>query len=322
MRESYQELRTWRETMIPGLLTDSKELNVFHDQLISRTVKLAEERVRNEQGMPPAPFSFYLMGSAGRGEQSIWSDQDHGLIFEGGRSDQDYFLTLGAEIKRGLAAVGYEECEGDVMSSNPVWCQPKEEMKQQVSGWLQRGDWQALRHMQIFFDSRVLVGEKDRLAPVKNEIFTAFQEHPHLYQRVVENVKLIKKGKGVFGQLLPEQKGSRQGSVDLKQTIYFPFVNAARLLAFYKQLHVPSTLSRYDYLEEDFPELHFYKQQFQEFLQFRLHKVEESDGYGGVHYVPVHSLKAEDKKRLKSWMKYGHEAIEHAKAVLSKEGVL
>ncbi|MYL19664.1 hypothetical protein GLW04_07160 [Halobacillus litoralis] len=322
MHESYQELRTWREKVMPGLIPDPEQLNVCHDQLISRTIRLAEERVEMEQGKPPAPFAFYLMGSAGRCEQSIWSDQDHGLIFEGGRVDQDYFLSLGAEIKRGLAAVGYEECEGDVMSSNPVWCQPKEEMKQQVSGWLQQEDWQALRHMQIFFDSRVLAGGKDMLQPVKNGIFTTLHEQPHLYQRLVENVKYMKKGKGVFGQLLPEQKGSRQGSVDLKQTIYFPFVNAARLLAFYKQLYVPSTLSRYADLEEDFPELRFYKQQFHEFLQFRLHKAGESDGYGGVHYVPVHSLKTEEKKQLKSWMKYGHQAFEYARTVLSKEGVL
>ncbi|MBN8237168.1 hypothetical protein JF544_18130 [Halobacillus kuroshimensis] len=322
MYESYEDLRIWRDREIPGLLSDSEQLNLFHDQLISRTMRLAEERVKREQGNPPAPYAFYLMGSAGRCEQSIWSDQDHGLIFAGGRSEQDYFLVLGAEIKRGLAAVGYDECEGGVMSSNPLWCLPEEAMKQQVSGWLQQGDWQALRHMQIFFDSRVLIGEKDMLTPVKNIIFSTLKERNDLYQRLIENVRLIKKGRGVFGQLLPEQKGSRQGSLDLKQTIYFPFVNAARLLAFYKQLHVPSTLSRYACLEDDYPALRFYKRQFSEFLQFRLQKVEKSDGYDHVHYIPVQSLNPGEKKQLKAWMKYSHEAFEYAGKILSKAGVL
>lgn len=54
--------------------------------------------------------------------QSIWSDLDLGLIFEGEESVQSYVLLLGKEISDGLSNVGYEYYDGNVMAYNPTWC--------------------------------------------------------------------------------------------------------------------------------------------------------------------------------------------------------
>lgn len=70
--------------------TDHEKLNLFHDELIKKTVQLAMEKVQGDWGDPPAPFAFFLMGSAGRFEQSVWSDQDHGIIFAGSPSCKSY----------------------------------------------------------------------------------------------------------------------------------------------------------------------------------------------------------------------------------------
>ncbi|WP_226038542.1 DUF294 nucleotidyltransferase-like domain-containing protein [Aquibacillus saliphilus] len=317
---SYAEIFRWRKQQIIEVSMNHQQLNELHDEIIEKTVELAMEKVQSELGSPPAPFAFFLMGSAGRFEQSVWSDQDHGIIFDGSNSCQFYFLTLGTEITNGLAEVGYERCDGLVMSSNPNWCQSIAGWKTQLVDWLNEASWKSLRHFSTFFDSRVLVGEVSFLTELKTEVFQVLRQQPSLYLRLVENVDFIKKGIGVFGQLLPELHGENTGTIQLKQTAFFPYVNALRLLALKDEMFEPSTISRFKELSFDaYPSIKSYQDNFIELLDFRLYFKKEAKNYQEVHLIHLDSLTKEDKQKLKQLMKKGYKLFSETKTIMEKE---
>jgi CBS domain-containing protein len=95
------------------------------DAATERLIQLAAD----DLGEPPAPFAFIAMGSQGRQEQTLVTDQDNGIIFvppEDADPKQvgDYFLQLGKRVCDGLNQAGYPYCRGGVMASNPRWCRP------------------------------------------------------------------------------------------------------------------------------------------------------------------------------------------------------
>ncbi|MBN9653552.1 hypothetical protein J0K78_04665 [Halobacillus sp. GSS1] len=319
MFKTYEEIREWREEMIESVSGDHLQLNAFHDQLIHHTFHLAKEKVEREQGPPPAPFAFFLMGSAGRYEQSLWSDQDHGIIFDGDEKHQDYYLLLGKEIREGMAVVGYERCEGNVMASNPLWCQSMELFTVQITEWLKEAEWQALRHFLIFFDSRVLVGERDLLFQVKKASFAVIDEEPALLTRLLDNVNYVKKGVGVFGQLLPDYSGEKKGHFNLKQTVYFPYINALRILSLFHHVTSSSTLSRFEALRSLYPTLSDYENDFRQFLQQRLKLKKDAGDYQHVHVIKVEQLLKEEKQQLKKQVKRAQKLHQMAKTII-KEG--
>ncbi|WP_053220158.1 DUF294 nucleotidyltransferase-like domain-containing protein [Virgibacillus senegalensis] len=310
--EYYQEIKD-NCKRLSATAVDHEKLNSYHDQLMVQTVQLAMEKVRMEWGDPPAPFAFFLMGSAGRFEQSIWSDQDHGIIFAGDETCKSYFLRAGAEITEALEMVGYERCEGEVMSSNPLWCKSEEAWHQQIIDWLTEASWQSLRHFSTFFDSRILIGNHDYLVNLKQAAFTFLDKDPGLYQRLIDNVDLYHKGVGIFGQLLPEQHGDHAGTIHLKQKVFFPYVNALRLLALKNKIFVPSTLSRFRQLPEPYRSLQMYEKDFKALLDFRLKFRKEAKTYNEVHLIPIRDLTKQEKQELKSMMKKGYQLFSKTK---------
>jgi len=322
MFETYEEIRQWREETMGSVVDDHRQLNAFHDQLMYQTLRIAKETVESEQGPPPAPFAFFLMGSAGRSEQSVWSDQDHGIIFEGASQCQEYFLNLGAEVSHGLAIAGYEKCEGNVMASNPLWCRSIESYKKQIHDWLNEDSWQSLRNFSIFFDSRVLDGNDEFLLKVKRESFSILEGRPHLYSRLVENFEFIKKGVGVFGQLLSEQRQGMKGEIHLKETAYFPYVNALRILSLKKGVSAAPTLDRFEILSYSYPFIEAYENDFRDLLKFRLRYKKEAESYEKIHLLPLDRLSKQDKQQLKHLIKRGQQLFAKSKSILKEESSL
>lgn len=290
---------------------DHDALNKFHDELITEAVTLSIEKHESEQGISPARFAFFVTGSAGRFEQSIWSDQDHGIIFEGSNEHEHltYFLELGDEIVKGLNICGYEECDGKVMANNPIWCRSTDSWQKQVSNWLEDDSWEHLRNTSIFIDARVLIGDQSLLSDQKQTIFDMIERKPFLLKRMADNIQNGQKGVGWFGQLLPVQKGPNKGMLDFKLLVLFPFVNAIRLLSYGEKITDSSTLSRIQKLSDHEIHLANYEQSFREALEFRLKKVDATHSYDKIHFINVEQLTKSERRKIKVWIKEGTSLI-------------
>ncbi|MDG5789567.1 DUF294 nucleotidyltransferase-like domain-containing protein [Evansella sp. AB-P1] len=317
----YEDIKELRSDRIKVITEDHILLNEIHDELMQSIVEIAVAEVKSELGSPPSRFAFFLMGSAGRFEQSFWSDQDHGIIYEKSNNENaNYFIRLGKEISKGLSICDYDLCDGKVMASNPLWCKSIDEWERQVSGWLTEDSWQSLRNISILFDSRVLVGESDFLRVLKDIIFKRLDKEQNIIFRLLDNVGYVKKGIGFFGQLLPETNSKGKGHIHIKEKILFPYVNSVRLLAFKERIYLPSTLSRFNHLTAFYKDMKEYEETFHRILELRLHFQKRLNEDDNVNLISIEALSSNEKKEIKIMMKNGYKLFQKTKGIIQQRG--
>lgn len=303
---SYQSLKKWKEEQILKYRSDVSALNDFHDIIMKAVIRMALERTKKIERPSSWKFAWFTMGSSGRREQGFLCDQDHGLVFESGAAEAEkYFLELGEEVSKGLQAVGYPFCEGNVMSSNPLWCKSLSEWKEQIHAWMQEESLQTIRNLHIFYDSRVLAGEEEYIAELKSFIHVNLQKSPHLLTRMVETSMHLKKSVGPFGQLLAEEKGSHQGELDLKYAAFIPYVNAVRILAVKEGILDTSTIARMNKIMNinGYGGLGKYRNNFAVLLKWRLQSYRQTDAYDDTHYIQLKTLSISERNELKDILK-------------------
>ncbi|MEX1028599.1 MAG: DUF294 nucleotidyltransferase-like domain-containing protein [Paenibacillaceae bacterium] len=231
-------------------------VNAVHDRIIQKTVSMAEANLKaNGVGSAPVSYAFILFGSGGRSEQTLWSDQDNGLIYtsdikSAGASDKSYFEQLAIIIEDGLRIVGYPPCEGGVVASNNIWCKSTEAWELMLGEWFHDASWESVRQLLIVADSRCLYGDQ-RLVDQLKIIFDQFVRNtPGSIEALLKNTLRHKVVLGPFGNLIREPYGEDAGGFDIKYGAYIPFVNAIRLLCVKYGIHSTSTLERLDRLTE------------------------------------------------------------------------
>ncbi|TDL78818.1 DUF294 nucleotidyltransferase-like domain-containing protein [Peribacillus frigoritolerans] len=322
MGESYESIRSWRDEEIKKYTSDTLSLNQFHDKVMRAVFDVSLQKMMEEKGTPPSSFSWFVMGSAGRFEQGVISDQDHGMVYENSGTDADqYFLALGKEISLGLHLAGYPYCEGKVMSSNPVWCKSLGAFEEQLLKWMEEVSFESMRYLQIFVDARVLAGEAAFIDHFKKIIDECQKKSPKLLKRFMDNIMHLKPSVGPLGQIFTESSGPFQGSLNLKQAAFLPYVNAVRILAIKEGVLAASTLERIDELSKDEfyrNELNDYKTSFANLLQFRMSNLKRIKEYDDVHYLPIQKLSRAEKKEMKTILKNGKKLHHFVQGIIEK----
>ncbi len=129
---------------------------VSHSAMLKRLLWQAEA----ELGSPPCPYAWMVLGSEGRFEQTLRTDQDNALIYanDAPPEAETYFATLAKRIVDQLVACGFPLCPGDIMATNPKWCQPVHVWQSYFQDWIHLPDEEALLRASIFFDYRQVYG--------------------------------------------------------------------------------------------------------------------------------------------------------------------
>jgi CBS domain-containing protein len=319
---TYHDVRRYRDKEITGFSTEPFKLNQFHDQIMTSIIKIAFRNIMEKFGPAPSPFLFFVMGSAGRFEQAIWSDQDHGIIYEDtNQNTKKYFLNLGKEISEGLYQAGYPYCHGGVMAGNPSWCYSRQDWEKQLKEWIQESSWESIRNLLIFVDSRPLFGDAEYLDLVKSFLYQSIQNEK-IFQRILDNTMFYQKGIGILGQFLVETHGPHAGSLNIKEKALFPFANMFRLLALKENIMETPTIKRIVRLSENYlslDEKEKFKQQFSTLLNYRLLYGSHSD-YESSHFLSVDQLTKTQKSELREIIKSANSLCQHVRKVIEKEG--
>lgn len=305
--ETYESIRDWKDSHILHYQTDTIALNDFHDTVMKHVFSLALEKLN--KGNPPCLFAWFITGSGGRFEQGLISDQDHGFVFEDETKETArFFRELGEELSFGLSVVGYPYCEGKVMPSNPLWCRSVYEWKRQLLQWMEEETLETIRCLQIYYDARILLGQNQFVQELKTYLYDYQREEMKLLTRFLDNVMLIKKAIGPFGQIMVEEKGKHEGSVDLKHAAFIPYVNAVRLLAIKEGIYETSTVGRLQILitEKGYPlQLKTYQSNFVRLLELRNNSYRQGQSYIEAQYLSINMLDKASKKELKNILKGG-----------------
>lgn len=225
----YEITETLVRDRIPALvLLDI--ITKLYDRLIGRAVELSLMALRKKGLEPPAPFAFYLMGSAGRGEQFMLTDQDHFLVY-GETSEHGYFEKFGAEITAKLEAAGYARCKGLMMSSEEQWRGTVLQWQDRVRKWMLQSTNDNLLRAHNFFSYRFAAGSEALDKELEAKITELLDRSKIFLYRMVQTEKeqeiptLDEPIRALF-------KLGRK-SIDMKKEILFPFHHSLQILSLY-----------------------------------------------------------------------------------------
>ncbi len=204
------------------------------DAISVRVINLAIE----QHGPPPCSFAFMALGSEGRMEQTLKTDQDNAIVLsdEASEDDLEYFRLLATTINKDLHTIGYNYCIGDVMARNEKWCQTLKVWKNYFSTWTQSPDPQNVLDSSIFFDFRCIYGE--------NSLVDDLQEHVH--EKVKDN--------GLFfyhisNSIIKYKVSADTDAFNFKKVL-LPLIGYVRIYTLYHQLAASNTIERIEILSE------------------------------------------------------------------------
>ncbi|KPJ74419.1 MAG: hypothetical protein AMJ54_17070 [Deltaproteobacteria bacterium SG8_13] len=203
-------------------------------------------------GEPPAKFAFMIMGSEGRGEQTLKTDQDNAIVFEDVPQDRlkevgDYFLKFGEKANELLNQAGYAFCEGGVMAKNPKLCQPLSVWKNRFLNWIHAAEAEDLLHASIFFDFRLGYGDGSLISSLRRHLLDSLRDWAGFFWHLSENALHFKPPIGFFRSFVVESKGEHRDKFDIKSAMT-PIVDFARIYALRHKVEETNTLKRLSHL--------------------------------------------------------------------------
>lgn len=169
-----------------------------------------------------------VMGSEGRGEQLLRTDQDNGLIIRDGFGRAQEVAEACRRFSEALAAFGYPECPGGIMLSRPAWRGELAEFCDRVREWIWHPDGDSLLALAIFMDARAVAGDAALLGRVRAAALEALQGDAGLLARFAAPVLAFGEQAPWWSRLIG--RGS-EASLDLKKSGTFPIVHGIRALA-------------------------------------------------------------------------------------------
>jgi len=216
---------------------------------VSDTIsKLIIDKAISQCGTPPCKFAFIALGSEGRSEQGLTTDQDNAIIFEDVEESDfqrvfTYFQDLAEIVNILLDKAGYKLCIGDIMAKNPKWCQPLLIWKNYFNNWIKVPNPQSLLDSSIFFDFRCIYGENELADNLREHIKLAIKQNPaFLNQHAIMTIN-YKLPVSIFGKIQTESKEEQSNVFNLKNAIRL-LVNMVRLYAMKHSISETNTLKR------------------------------------------------------------------------------
>ncbi len=239
--------RLARNLMAQGVGAEqlTRLISQLNDQLTQRILTLAFA----DSGLADVSWCWLALGSEGRYEQTLHTDQDNGLIYtvpEGRTGDEvrALMLAVSRRVNEWLDACGFPLCQGEIMAGNPKWCLSREEWQNTFNEWMFRGDAPVLLNASIFFDFRSLAGEAHLAEELRAWLNGRIKENRHFLKHMVRNALGNRPPLGLVRDFVVDGEGDEANTIDLKFHGTTPFVDAARIFALAAGLDETGTVRR------------------------------------------------------------------------------
>jgi CBS domain-containing protein len=220
----------------------------LNDRLVTRALALVERALEAEgHGRPPVPYSWLVAGSEGRREQTLKTDQDNALVYADSPAEDDassYFALLGERMGAALVRLGFPECPGGFMASNPRWRKPARVWREYFTSWMESPQPAAIVHASLFFDLRPVAGDPEPGGALWAWVCERAPGSTLFLRYLARDAVLRPSGLGWFGRFRVEHSGPRPGRLDLKTTAMFPLTQGLRVCGLSLGLRETHTLDR------------------------------------------------------------------------------
>ncbi len=188
--------------------------------------------------------TLLVMGSEGRDEQIIRTDQDNALIIANGEVVSDYYPYMKIFTKE-LISFGFPQCEGNIMVNNPYWCKTESQFKEQINTWFLGTDMEHYMNLAIFFDAKYVAGNDTLFEPLKDEIFKLAKQKDVYMAYFAKATLNFKTPISIFSSLKTVDDG-----IDIKKGGIFAIVQGVRSLALENAVIENATVARIKKLHE------------------------------------------------------------------------
>ena len=209
-------------------------INNIASEINLAIVKRAVEISILDLGSPPARFAWLSIGSQGRKEQLLLTDQDSLLIFEDVTADKyrdvkDYFLKLGKRTTAILEKLGYEFCPNGHMASNMLWCKSLSEWTKQYTSWMNTPGENSNNLRSIFFDYEIAFGEQKIEEAIESVIFNNSKNNALFFDFLGNDAIRKNAPLSFFKKFNIEEEGINKDKFDIKTRALMPLIDGARL---------------------------------------------------------------------------------------------
>ena len=234
----------------------AEPLTRFVSELNDRVVQRVLAMVSALHAVDEVAFAWIALGSEGRSEQTIATDQDNGIAFvppEGTDDIEPLRARLVAFARAANAALdrcGFPLCRGEIMAGNPRWCLSVDEWRGLFDDWLRNPVPQALLSASIFFDLRPIGAAPPQVVALCDGLADAAPARKAFLQAMARNALETRPPLGWFGGLTGSGRGERPDAIDLKLHGARIFVDAARILALAHGIAETGTAARLHALAE------------------------------------------------------------------------
>lgn len=217
----------------------------LNDRLSRRVIQLEFEG----ESIAAHSFCWISMGSEGREERTLASDQDNGIIFALGPGEdleaaRARLLAVARRINESLVKAGFAPCRGNIMAGNPQWCLCEDEWRERFAGWIASGDPKAILNATIFFDFRPLFGNGTLAGKLREWLALEARGNERFLRQMAENALANRPPLGIVRDFVLGEDPAHPNAIDIKVNGATLFVDAARVYALANGIAATNTAER------------------------------------------------------------------------------
>lgn len=191
-----------------------------------------------------AQSALIIMGSEGRGEQILRTDQDNGLILSNSCDiAQNVIDQFTKDFTHHLVSFGYPLCEGNIMVSNPFWCKKVSDFKETIFDWIHTQNEENFMNLAIFYDAVTVCGDEKLLIETKEYLMSTASFTPSFHTFFAKPLLSFETPLSMFANFIVGKK-EHKNELDLKKGGIFPIVHGVRSLALEYSITETNTVER------------------------------------------------------------------------------
>lgn len=205
-------------------------VSLLNDQVADKLIALLKQSHFPAMG---SKSTFLVLGSEGRREQTLKTDQDNAIIIADDVSagELEEIEQFSHMLIDALIDIGVPECPGGIMAKNDFWRRRLGDWKNAVDGWIASPSSQNILNFSMFSDMRSLCGDCDLADQLRAHIVLRAEENTIFLARMAANVCLFSPPLGMFGRIKTEKAAPYSGKIDLKKAGIFALTEGVKTLA-------------------------------------------------------------------------------------------
>ena len=279
-------------------------ISLINDQIVERLIGILRQGRFANMGQKS---TFLVLGSEGRREQTLKTDQDNAIIISDSASAEEVadIEAFSQILIAGLIDIGVPECPGGIMARNEFWRRSLAEWKRTIDQWVGTPSAQNILNFSMFSDMRAICGDVSLEGELREYVIKVAEDNSLFLARMAQNVCRFSPPLGMFGRIITEKTGPYSGMLDLKKAGIFSLTEGIKIMALSAGMLGGSTYDRLAALEKRDILSHAQASDIEAsfnlltFLRLRGQIASAAAGREVTNYISPGSLNRVEKGRLK-----------------------